>query len=208
MQPFEFLNSEIKEVLMNLEAQDQKERAAELDVLSRLRQIPRETGEFLFQFLLVHAHTISSEFIGLEIGTSGGYSTIWQGLALKKIRRGKLISLDNDPKKYDFAKENIKNALIDDYVDLILEDAKNYINNWPHKDLHYIFLDAEKEDYSIYYNLLKENGYLTSGVVLIADNTISHKEYLEDFLTNISGDSDVSSIVVPIGSGLTILRWI
>ncbi len=193
---------------MKLEDQDKKEREKKIGRALRLRQIPRETGEFLHQFLLVHLQAFPSEFIGLEIGTSGGYSTIWQGLALKTMGRGKLISLDIDPRKYEIAEKNIQDAQVDRFVELYLTDAKKYIKNCPYDKLQYVFLDAEKEDYLDYYNLLKKRGCLVKGSVLIADNVISHEEELKEFLKTISTDSNVSSIIVSIGSGLAIIWWL
>ena len=193
---------------MKLEDQDKKEREKKVGRIFRLRQIPRETGEFLHQFLLVHLQAFPSEFIGLEIGTSGGYSTIWQGLALKTMGRGKLISLDIDPIKYEIAEKNIQDAQVDRFVEPYLTDAKKYIRNCPYDKLQYVFLDAEKEDYLDYYNLLKKRGCLVKGSVLIADNVISHEEELKEFLNSISADSDVSSIIVSIGSGLAIIWWL
>ena len=122
--------------------------------------------------------------------------------------RGKLISIDIDPKKHVFAKKNIKKALIEDFVEVNYGDAKKYIKNCPYDKLQYVFLDAEKEDYVEYYNLLKKRGCLTRGSVLIADNVISHKEELKDFINLISKDTDVSSIIVSIGSGLAIIWWL
>ncbi len=206
LKPFDLFNSQIQHVLMKLEDQDKKEREKNVSRTLRLRQIPRETGEFLHQFLLVHLQAFPSEFIGLEIGTSGGYSTIWQGLALKTIGRGKLISLDIDPKKYEIAKKNIQDAQVDRFVEPYLADAKKYIRNCPYDKLQYVFLDAEKKDYVEYYELLKR--YFVKGSVLIADNVISHEEELQEFLKKISTDSNVSSIIVSIGSGLAIIWWL
>ncbi|MFX0084686.1 MAG: O-methyltransferase [Candidatus Hodarchaeota archaeon] len=208
LQPFKLLNSTVQAVLNELEEQDRKERDDEVDRSVRLRQIPRETGEFLYQFLSVYIKAFSSDFIGLEIGTSGGYSAIWHGLALKTIGRGRLISIDIDHKKHVFAKKNIQKALVEDYVETILGDARKYIENCPYDKFQYVFLDAEKEDYVEYYNLLKKRGCLSKGSVLIADNVISHKEELKDFIHLISEDSDVSSIIVSIGSGLAIIWWL
>jgi predicted O-methyltransferase YrrM len=74
--------------------------------------------------------------------------------------------------------------------------------------LQYVFLDAEKEDYLEYYKLLKKRGCLVRGSVLVADNVISHETEVVEFLNAISTDSNVSSIVVSIGSGLAINWWL
>jgi predicted O-methyltransferase YrrM len=88
LQPFDLLPSTVQKILIRLEEKDRKEREAGLDRLERLRQILRETGEYLLQFLITFSRQFPN-FLGLEIGTSGGYSTIWQGMALVKNGHGR-----------------------------------------------------------------------------------------------------------------------
>lgn len=204
MLPFELLSPKIKELLLKLEKKDKIERNSYVDRSRRLRQIPRETGEFLFQFLSIYAPRFS--FLGLEIGTSAGYSAIWQGLALEMNGQGTLISLENDPDKYNEALENIKTAEITENVKLIQADAKNYLKNLSQVNLNYIFLDAEKEDYLDYYNLIRDR--MVSGSVLIADNVISHASVMHEFLEKIKLDEKVVMTILPIGKGLALLKWL
>jgi len=164
LKPFDLIPIEFQKILKTLEEQDQRERNENLKRSLRLRQIPRVTGEFLIQFLLIHAPSFSEEFVGIEIGTSGGYSTLWQGLALHNLGYGQLVSLDNDPR------------------------------------------NAEKEDYCDYYNKLVTGGLLVSGGVLVADNVISHAEDLEQFIRIMHKDTRVTSITIPVGKGLAVIR--
>src|SRR3954449_2495554 len=46
----------------------------------------------------------------LEIGTLGGYSTIWLARALPPPPQGKLVTLEFDPKHADIARANIARA--------------------------------------------------------------------------------------------------
>lgn len=205
MQPFDLFPVSLQKILVKLEERDRKERKAGLDQFQRLRQIPRETGEFLFQFLTVFT-TKFPDFMGLEIGMSGGYSTLWQGMALVTNGHGKLISLDNDPTKYQLASENIKSTEVSKYVELIQGDAKDYLKK-SNERFSYVFMDCEKEDYAYFYNSLIVDR-LTRGAVLIADNVISHAYHLQDFIDRINNDSRVSSVILPVGSGLAFIRWI
>ncbi|MHA2202971.1 MAG: O-methyltransferase [Candidatus Hodarchaeales archaeon] len=204
MQPFDLLPLSVQKILIKLEEKDRKEREAGLDRLQRLRQIPRETGEFLFQFLMTFSSQFP-DFVSLEIGTSGGYSTIWQGMALAKNGRGRLISIDHDPLKYQLASENVKSTGVSQFVELIQGDAKDYLKKCQER-FSYVFMDCEKEDYAYFFNFLVDR--LTRGSVLIADNVISHADDLQDFVKNIRNDSRVSSVILPIGSGLAFIRWI
>jgi len=205
LRPFDFLSPNIQKILLKLEDQDRKEREANLDRFLRLRQIPRETGEFLFQFLSSYARL--SNFTGIEIGTSGGYSTLWQGIALSNNGQGLLISLDNDPRKYQCAFENIKGTSVAKFVKLIQCDAKKYLQDLTNQEIHYVFLDAEKEDYQDYYNILANSECISNNMVLIADNVISHAKELKEFLETVQEDPKVSSIILTIGQGLSFIRW-
>ncbi|MFX0211453.1 MAG: O-methyltransferase [Candidatus Hodarchaeota archaeon] len=204
MKPFDLFPSSLQKILIKLEERDKKEREAGLGRFQRLRQIPRETGEFLFQFLTVFSLQFP-EFVGLEIGTSGGYSTLWQGMALAINDLGRLISLDHDPKKYQLASENISSSEVGKYVTLIQGDAKKYLTK-SRKRFNYVFMDCKKEDYVYFFNYFITR--LTSGSVLIADNVISHADDMPDFIEQIKNHTRVSSIILPIGSGLAFIRWL
>jgi predicted O-methyltransferase YrrM len=207
LKPFDLIPIEFQKTLQILEERDQRERRENLKRSLRLRQIPRETGEFLFQFLLIHVPRYSKDFTGIEIGTSGGYSALWQSLALFNIGYGQLISIDNDPVKYKQASENLNRSPIKEHVKLIQADAKEYLKNYNGKEIQYMFLDAEKEDYCTYYAILKDQMQLSSGAILIADNIISHEDELADFISIIQSDDKVSSIIISVGKGLAVVRW-
>lgn len=204
MRPFDLLSSKTKEVLLKLEERDAQERIDETEGSIRLRQIPRESGEFLYQFLTIHASRF--DLLGIEIGSSGGYSTIWQALALESNGQGTLISLEIDPIKVKLAEKNLKNADITQFAIVIQTDAKRYLKNLPRTHLHYVFLDAEKEDYLDYYKLISP--HMRSGSVMIADNMLSHEEDMTEFLNVIYQDTRVSGLVLPVGKGLALVRWL
>ena len=57
----------------------------------------------------------------LEIGTLGGYSTIW--LARSLPSSGRLVSLETDPRHAAVARENIARAGLSDIVEIVLGPA-------------------------------------------------------------------------------------
>lgn len=204
MHPFESLEKNVCEVLEFLEKQEKYETENKLDKSIRLRQIPRETGEFMYQSLYHYGSLINKPVIGIEIGTSGGYSGIWQALGLRKTgkKNCKIISLENDPKKLSVATKNIKTCNLSQYIEIINEDAKKFLEDQRKlgNKYNYFFIDAEKEDYAYYYKVAKE--LAVNSAILYADNVISHKSELEDFLELITKDKDVITTIIPIGKGL------
>src|SRR4051794_38389631 len=57
----------------------------------------------------------------LEIGTLGGYSTIWLARALPKV--GQLITLEADKRHAEVAARNIERAGLSDIVEIVLGKA-------------------------------------------------------------------------------------
>ncbi|MEU3506660.1 O-methyltransferase [Streptomyces longwoodensis] len=81
----------------------------------------------------------------LEIGTLGGYSTIWLARALPP--EGRLISLEYDPRHAEVARRNIARAGLDGQVEVRVGPALESLprladENPPPFDL--VFIDADK----------------------------------------------------------------
>lgn len=63
----------------------------------------------------------------LEIGTLGGYSTIW--LARSLPSSGRLVSLETDPRHAAVARESIASAGLSDIVEVVLGPALESLPN-------------------------------------------------------------------------------
>lgn len=198
MKVFDTLPKEVQSVLVELEKKDQKERENDVDRKLRLRSIPRETGEFLFNFISSSVQK-SKDWKGLEIGGSGAYSTLWEGLALQKANSGTLISLEIDEKKIEIAKKNLSSVSLDKFVSLLHTDARVYTKETDIK-FDYVFIDAEKEDYLYYFKTLKDK--VNAGCVWIADNVISHADDMKEFLDYLGQEPGFTFTVLTIGKGL------
>ncbi len=164
----------------------------------RLRQIPPQTG----RFLAILAAT-APKGIYLEIGTSGGYSTLWICLACIKLGR-KLITFEILEEKAKIAEATFRIARVKKYVRLITGDARDYLNRF--KNIAFCFLDAEKDIYLECYEMIIPN--MKSGGIFVADNAISHKFKLKKMLNRALTDQRVDALIVPIGSGELICRKI
>jgi len=181
-----------------LEDIDSKDRHDGTPRLERLRQIPRETGKFIS---ILAASAPVGKF--LEIGTSAGYSTLWIALACKSLGY-KVTTFEILKEKAKLAEKTFKETNMEDYIELILGDARDYINNY--KNIAFCFLDAEKEVYSECYDLIIPN--MVKGGILIADNAINHHETLKPMLDRVLADDRVDALIVPIGTGELLCRKI
>jgi predicted O-methyltransferase YrrM len=186
----------IEERMRYLESLDRKDRLNEKPLLQRLRQIPPETGKFI---TLLAASAPEGKY--LEIGASAGYSTLWLALACREVGRG-LVTFEVLEEKARLAKETFQTAQVEDVVELITGDARDYLQNYP--GVSFCFLDAEKEVYLDCYEQVVPN--MVSGGLLVADNVISHKDQLKTMIDGALNDRRVDALVVPIGRGELVCR--
>jgi predicted O-methyltransferase YrrM len=118
--------------------------------------------------------------------------------------RRKLVTLEVLEEKADLARETFKITSLENVVELVIGDAREYLQNY--QNVAFCFLDAEKEDYYDYYEKVVSN--LVTGGLLIADNVISHKAVLQPMLERALKDERVDALVVPIGRGELVCRKI
>ncbi|GAB1370508.1 O-methyltransferase [Candidatus Kapaibacterium sp.] len=127
--------------------------------------ISQEQGLFL-QFIL---KTINAENV-LELGTLAGYSSITMARALAKGSH--LITIENEFKHALFATRKIKEAGLDDIIEVQNSNALDFLNIYkPDTELDFIFVDADKPNYARYLDLLTP--MLKIGGIFAADNAFA-----------------------------------
>ena len=107
----------------------------------------------------------------LEIGTFGGYSTIWLARALSDD--GRMITLEADPKHATVARANIARAGLDKVVELRLGPALDTLPKLAqesHGPFDLIFIDADKPGYPDYFAWALKLS--RRGTLIIADNVV------------------------------------
>lgn len=128
--------------------------------------VTRLQGKFLA--LLVQ---ISGARRVLEIGTLGGYSTIWLARALPE--GGRIVSLEIDPRHAEVAKRNLGCADLLDRVDLRVGRATDSLEAMAAggaSPFDLIFIDAEKSGYPLYLEWALKLS--RPGTVVVADNVV------------------------------------
>jgi len=193
---FHKIPKEIKERMRYLAKLDDRDRVDGTPRMKRLRQIPPETGKFIS---ILAASAPKGEF--LEIGTSAGYSAMWIALACQ-LNGNKLITFENLKEKADLARETFNLTNLNEVIELIEGDAREYLPNY--HNIAFCFLDAEKEVYDECYDLLIPN--MIKGGILIADNAINHYETLKPIIDKALADERVDALVITIGKGELICR--
>jgi predicted O-methyltransferase YrrM len=114
----------------------------------------------------------------LEIGTLGGYSTIW--LARGMASEGSLITLEANPKHAEVARLNIARAGFTDRVEVRVGPARDTLPQLATEGrslFDLIFIDADKESYPEY--LAWAVKLARPGALIIADNVIRDGKILD-----------------------------
>jgi predicted O-methyltransferase YrrM len=122
------------------------------------------------KLLMLVAQMIGARKV-LEVGTLGGYSTIWLARGLSE--GGRLITLEYEKKHAEVARKNIARAGLDGVVEIRVGDAKETMPHLVNENVgpfDVIFLDADKEGYPAYFEWSLKLS--RKGTVIIADNVV------------------------------------
>ncbi len=169
------MEKQISNVLKKLESQSILEKSRKVNVApdERMLAITKETDELLNMIIrLKNAKNM------LEIGMSVGYSTIWCAEAMIK-NQGKIITIEQNPKKIKRAKENFQNANVSDFIDikegLAMQILTELILEENYKEFFdFVLIDADKENVIVYFDKILP--LVSIGGVIITDNILHPKK--------------------------------
>jgi predicted O-methyltransferase YrrM len=116
------------------------------------------------------ALSIAAESV-LEIGTLGGYSTIWMARALPPT--GRLVSIEANPQYAELARANIRRAGLDEIAGVRVGrglDALPKLAAEEDNEFDLIFIDADKPSTPDYFTWALELSH--PGSLIIADNVV------------------------------------
>jgi len=189
-----------------------------------LKELSRETklktlnsrmlsGSYQGRILSMISKLTKPKYI-LEIGTYTGYSSLCLAEGMKND--GELHTIDKNEELYDFQKKYFNKSGYGDKIFQHLGNALELIQTI-NKKFDLIFLDADKENYAKYLELLvnklNTNGILVTDNVLwsgkvtmpISDEDLSTQE-IDKFNKLLNQRSDMETIILPIRDGISISR--
>jgi predicted O-methyltransferase YrrM len=150
---------------------------------------------------IVGAHSI------LEIGTLGGYSTIWLARGLRA--GGHLITLEVDPKHADVAQLNVSRAGLQDVVEVRVGNALETLPRvWAERrgPFDLIFIDADKQSIPTYFEwalklsrpgtLIVVDNVVRGGAVIDAESSDPSVQGVRRFIELLAAESAVSGTAI------------
>ena len=189
-----------------------------------LQQLNRETYQKIMQPRMLSGHfqgrvlSMISKLVNpkniLEIGTYTGYSALC--LAEGMQSDGELHTIDIDEELYDFSRNYFDKSEFGHQIHQHLGNALEII---PKLNITFdlVFIDADKENYSNYYNCVIDQ--LNSGGVILSDNVLWSGKVIEalqpddtatkaliKYNTLLKNDKRIETVLLPIRDGLTISR--
>ena len=166
-----------------------------------------ETGRFLaFLIKMTGARKV------LELGCGVANSAIWMAQTLKE-QGGVLYTVDNHPRTWKEAVENIEKSGLKEYVTMIHSDADEAVRKLREQDLEFdiVFQDCAKYIYTVIYEdvaaLVKKGG------IIVADDTMfpvcenvrpNLGRHMDRYNMQIFADKRFFSTMLPVGHGLTL----
>jgi caffeoyl-CoA O-methyltransferase len=172
-----------------------------------LIQVSPENGKFLQLLMKI----ISAKRV-LELGTLGGYSTIWMARGLPDD--GKLVTLEYEKKHAEVAMNNFKKAGLENKIEIIRGPALESLDKLKGSKFDFAFIDADKVNYPLYFD--KVIAMIKKGGIITADNTLRKggviNPEIEDegtraiqvFNKKVASDPRVESLLIPISDGVTV----
>ncbi|MEV6629606.1 O-methyltransferase [Actinoplanes sp. NPDC051470] len=149
----------------------------------------------------------------VEIGTFTGLSSL--AIARGMAEGGKLICFDVSTEWTDIAQRYWRRAGVQDRIELRIGPAADGITALPAEEhLDLVFIDADKENYTTYWNALVPR--MRRGGLVLVDNVLWSGRVLDprdqrdrgvvDFNAAAVADTRVELVIVPIGDGITMAR--
>jgi predicted O-methyltransferase YrrM len=129
----------------------------------------------------------------LELGTLGGYSTIWLARALPVD--GRLLTLEANPKYAEVARANIARAGFSDIVEMRVGPALDTLPELAAEGVgpfDAIFIDADKQNYPGYFEWALRLS--RPGTLIIGDNVVRGGSILDPGASDPSGDGVVQGV--------------
>ena len=209
-----FISEDLEDYITN-HSQVEPELLAKLfkETYQKIMQPRMLSGHFQGRVLSMLSKIIRPKYI-LEIGTYTGYASLCLAEGLAK--NGTLDTIDIEEELVDFQRKYFDASPWKDKIFQHLGDAVDIIPTL-NKKFDLVFIDADKENYVIYFHLIVP--MMNKGGIILSDNVLWSGKVLEEVKPNdkntpvlleynrlLNTDPRVESVLLPIRDGLTVSR--
>ncbi|HEX7080623.1 MAG TPA: class I SAM-dependent methyltransferase [Gammaproteobacteria bacterium] len=142
----------------------------------------------------------------LEVGTSYGYSTVWLAEAARETG-GRVTGLEIHPRKVDYARAELEKAGLAEHVEFRVGDALETLKTLP-GPFDFVLIDLWKDLYTATFDAVYPK--LADGALIVADNMLypeSARANADAYRRRVRAAKDMSSVMLPIGSGIEVSRY-
>jgi caffeoyl-CoA O-methyltransferase len=192
------VDSKVLKVISRLNKRANRERNGRVKVApeQEMLAITADTGMF-FSILLkaIEARRV------LEVVTSAGFSTLWLADAIGKNHNTKVITIEMNPQKIEWALKNFKEAGVDKMIEIKQGLALDLLHNLK-GNFDFVFLDADKENIVRYFDLVLP--LVRIGGIIAADNMLYPYHFrpaMRKYASHVHRKPNIQSVTVPIGMG-------
>lgn len=208
----DFLSQEIQNyITQHTSADSDLLKGITRDTYSKILMPRMLSGHVQGRFLSMISHLMKPKAI-LEIGTYTGYSAICLAEGLGSD--GKLITIDINEELESRVRNYFQQAGLTNAIDYRIGDARKIIPTLD-MDFDLVFIDADKENYSTYFDLIIDK--VRKGGLILADNVLwsgkvvkpkpdKDTRALLQFNTKIVEDNRVECLLLPLRDGIMMVR--
>ena len=171
--------------------------------------IHKEVG----QFIKLVINQLNAKNI-IEIGTNGGYSSIFMS---KVMKEGKVVTLERSERFYKEALKNISDFGLENNIQVYFGDAVDILDE-VEGNFDMAFIDAAKSYYRIFFDkclkkmkpggIILSDNVLYQGMIASDELVVRRKKTLvrnlRNYLEYISHDKRFVTSVLPLGDGLAV----
>jgi len=209
-----FISEELEEYVVN-HSQQEPQLLKELDkeTHQKIMQPRMLSGHFQGRVLSMLSKIINPKHI-LEIGTYTGYAALCLAEGMQK--NGTLDTIDINEELVEIQEKYFRLSEYKDQIKTHLGDALEIIPAL-NKKFDLVFIDADKENYINYYNMIVP--MMNKGGIILSDNVLWSGKVLEELNPKdtstkvlveynklINEDIRVETVLFPIRDGLTVTR--
>jgi len=186
---FHDVSADMQQVMRALEEQLERDQPS-------LQSVSRDVGRFLS---LLAMSAPQGAF--LELGSSGGYSSLWLSLAAR-AHGVTLTTVDYNEKKVALARQNLSSAGAGDSVEVFHGDAFDFATRFD--NLAFCFCDLHPPEHNgMIYEMVVPR--LVPGGWLVIDNMTSPR-YQTEIIKRAESDPQVDCVLLPFPKGDLICR--